>query len=533
MTDIDKLVGEEAPLEVGQKINEVVERTNSNTTDLINKANDADVVHTSGDETIGGIKTLTEPLRIQNGFGTGAMIIGADVNASTLNNNARKLARVAVPTQENNNLNSILLSFDSSGDSDLNITNKSSDNIAFGGSKKITNATSPMSISFCVATERNAKEASKKRYPLEMDAYEARFNVQPNYKGIDLATIDKITTYTAGDNIKIEDNVISASGLPVGFILWGSYSDDYVPENTLETDGTEFTASSGEMFNNLWDSHIIAGKLDTCSYAEYETEVTMTGSCWKWAVDTANEKFKIPFIPDKVLVDVADTIGVRGNGFALGIENPVGEGVLVNYHATDGTKLYKNTLPFDRNATASVASGVVDADGALSLSQDALKSGAEADAATAKTYKTIRHYVVVATGSINQSEADWSEFASSLKGKANTDLSNTNPNASFRRDSVRWGIPDYEQMVEIETVSNTTTTYAAVQDGIVWGKQISGTTTKTITINGKEVHSHRTITGTMSHPFLFPLYQGDIIVVENTTFSVAANNRMYFAPFRE
>lgn len=159
---------------------------------LENKADNGNVVHISNEEIITGAKTFTQPIKIQNGGGTGSLIVGGDVNAGTVTNGARKLARVAVPTQVNKDLTSILLGFDSNGDDALNITNRGSDNISFGGSKKITNATSPMSIAFCVAKERNATDASKKTFALEMDANEARFNVQPNYNGVNLATIDDL-----------------------------------------------------------------------------------------------------------------------------------------------------------------------------------------------------------------------------------------------------------------------------------------------------------------------------------------------------
>ena len=282
---------------------------------------------------------------------------------------------------------------------------------------------------------------------------------------------------------------------------------------------------------DLNNSYYEGSKLDTCSYSEYETEVTMTGSCYKWAVDTANEKFRIPFIPDKVLVDVADTIGVRGNDLAIGLTNGTN-----NYAITgsNSTGFVGSTADYGKpygTGTASGGTAELGRTNSYGLVPDSSKSGIDADAATAKTYKTIRHYVVVATGSVNQTEADWSEFASSLKGKANTDLSNTNPNASFRRDSVRWGIPDYEQMVEIEVVSNGTTTYAAAYDGIFWGKQISSTTAKKVKINGHKVFSHFTNSGTISNGFFFPVYQGDIITVENTTTN--NNQYLYFAPYRE
>lgn len=136
--------------------------------------------------------TFTEPVKIQSGMGTGSLWIGGDVNSGKLTNKQRHLARIVVPTFEDVTKSATLLGFDSSGDSDLNVANRAYDTVSFGGSKKITNSTSPMAVSFCVTKARGAMSASDKVYPLEMDANEARFNVRPNYNGVPLATMNDL-----------------------------------------------------------------------------------------------------------------------------------------------------------------------------------------------------------------------------------------------------------------------------------------------------------------------------------------------------
>lgn len=91
-----------------------------------------------------------------------------------------------------------MLGFDTSGDSDMHVANKGSDVVSFGGMKKITNATSPMAIGFCVTDTRGATAAANKVYPLEMDATSARFNVRPNYNGTNLALTTDIPTVNNG-----------------------------------------------------------------------------------------------------------------------------------------------------------------------------------------------------------------------------------------------------------------------------------------------------------------------------------------------
>lgn len=223
----------------------------------------------------------------------------------------------------------------------------------------------------------------------------------------------------------------SGGGLPVGTIIPVTASSSYVPEGTLYCDGAEKTQSA---FPDLWTNYLISGKLPTCTYSQFQTEVTNTGACYKWAIDTTNKKFKVPFIPDKVLVDIDDTIGVKGNGMTLGLTDGEangglyfrtisGSGVLSEYNDSYGKNVGTHT-----DVATNFTSGQ-----SIGVTTDASKSGIIADTTNAKTYKTIRHFVVVANGSINQSQMDWSEFASSLASKANIDLSNVTQSSGLRR----------------------------------------------------------------------------------------------------
>lgn len=176
-------------------------------------------VTTDTDQAISGQKSFNNIVKIQNGQGTGSLWVGGDVNANTLRNNQRHLARIVVPSYANVNLGATLIGFDTSGDADANVPNKTYDVVSFGGMKKITNATSPMAIVFCVTNERAATAAAKKVYPLELDATTARFNVQPNYNGSNLltastgvtsvngshgdVTIPSLPSVTAADNGKV------------------------------------------------------------------------------------------------------------------------------------------------------------------------------------------------------------------------------------------------------------------------------------------------------------------------------------------
>ena len=58
-------------------------------------------------------------------------------------------------------------------------------------------------------------------------------------------------------------------------------------------DGTEFLAASFEGSDNPYDL-LVADKLPHLSYTEYETQVSTNGSCGYFALDTENQKFKVP-----------------------------------------------------------------------------------------------------------------------------------------------------------------------------------------------------------------------------------------------
>lgn len=134
--------------------------------------------------------TVNGVVKIQNGQGTGSLWVGADVNNTTLTNNQRHLARIVVPSYSNVERGATLLGWDSSGDTNVHIANNSADMVGFGGSKKITNATSPMGISFCVAKTREATAAADKVYPLAMDANAANFDVPVDVPELTVGTDD-------------------------------------------------------------------------------------------------------------------------------------------------------------------------------------------------------------------------------------------------------------------------------------------------------------------------------------------------------
>ena len=157
----------------------------------------SNVVTTNTAQDITGAKNFKSPVTIQNGSGTGTLVFGADVNADTLTANTRKLGRINAPIYTNPSVTATLLGWDTAGDDQSPVTNRNEDAVCFGGMKKITNCTSPMSITFCVNRTRNSALAENKVYALAMDANSAIFSVPPKYGSKNLVARESITDTTS------------------------------------------------------------------------------------------------------------------------------------------------------------------------------------------------------------------------------------------------------------------------------------------------------------------------------------------------
>lgn len=171
-------------------------------------------VTTNTAQTINGLKTIKNQLKIQSGSGDGTLFIGANANSTTLSNGVRKVARVNMPTHEDITLPMTIISGDTTGDTGSTIGQTAGlwNRIEFGGRPGAKYNTSPDGMAFCVATSHNS--TLDKVIALEMDAIQARFNVQPKYNGANLSTetyVDtglatKQATLVSGTNIKTINN---------------------------------------------------------------------------------------------------------------------------------------------------------------------------------------------------------------------------------------------------------------------------------------------------------------------------------------
>ena len=243
------------------------------------------------------------------------------------------------------------------------------------------------------------------------EAQEIVDSVNGNFLDINLSNINEVGQ-TVIKNLAAE----VGTNLPVGTILPVFCSATYVPEGFLPCDGAEYTKSQFSIFYEEW---LISKKLNTCTYSEYQSDIDYYGECLKFAVDETNLKFKVPMKKNEYNI-LKDEAPVVGNGLSIGFTNGTEEfslGFAPNYNNWSQAGFVSQVnLP---GTGSQVTYG-----GAVGISKDALKSGVIADLSEIKQSLLLRYFVVVATTSINESEMDWSEWASSLQGKLNLDHSN-------------------------------------------------------------------------------------------------------------
>lgn len=209
-----------------------------------------------------------------------------------------------------------------------------------------------------------------------------------------------------------------AGTIPVGTIFPHTCSSTFVPENSLPCNGIEYSQTQ---FPALWTDWLVGGRLNTCTYSQYQSDINTYGKCGKWGLDTENGKFKTPYIPDGTHIQQAMTDGELGKSYNARLPN--NEGILL-LDASRSNPFY--------GATDTVQTDAV----------------------------SLRYFVVVATGSINQSEMDWSAWASSLEGKLDKNHSN-----------------DTKPYID-ETYVNGTSGYIVYSNGLCeqWGRFSTGAT---------------------------------------------------------
>lgn len=176
----------------------------------------------------------------------------------------------------------------------------------------------------------------------------------------------------------------------IGDIKYTTRTD--VPNGGAWCDGAEYTKQA---FPDIYQM-LVDGKLQKTDYTTFAEDVSDNGSCGFFALDTVNEKFKVPLLKD-VYIKAGDT-------------------------------------PSSFNVSRSP-----------STYQDGAKVNPD--------HVVYRAYVVLYSSAAEASEAQAAEFMTALGGKANVGLDNVTPAQSFKDMSVAWNTPDYDRAVSISITS--------------------------------------------------------------------------------
>ena len=268
--------------------------------------------------------------------------------------------------------------------------------------------------------------------------------------------------------------------------------------------------------------------LNTCSYTEYEQDLASYGFCDRFAVDITNKKFRTPLAnPNtRTLVEKKEPTEADPTWYNLYNDGWCEQGGAYTGNVTLNVTLLK---PYINTAYNIIISGSakIAAHTTLGFTADSnygfsQKSDGywETKGYTNQVVEgSTRPYVVVANGELNQSYMDWSAWASSLQGKASTDLSNVEASQTFKDNVIDWNIPDYTAPVTLVDPA------VAPSSGlIIFSVQIASDKSITLTINGTVA----TYTASYAERLYLPFN-----VSEGDTFSCSATGCSYtFYPFK-
>lgn len=262
-----------------------------------------------------------------------------------------------------------------------------------------------------------------------------------------------------------------SGALVIGQILEVVGTADYTPEGCLLADGAEYTKAQ---FPDLWENFLTGTpKLQTCTYTEYADQIAEYGFCNKFAVDTTNETFKVPTRNKyRKLVKKIVNSDSWANLYDDGWVEQGGQGIAssgmttITLPITMANSKYTATTAVVYSGTGggTIGSQVIKTSTTIAIGarwNGSFNNGLAVDWQVCGYASTIpdstsnitREFVVVANGTLNQEQMDWSAWASSLAGRAKTDMDNIT--STGKENVFNWGMPDYTAGVQITTTAQT------------------------------------------------------------------------------
>lgn len=241
--------------------------------------------------------------------------------------------------------------------------------------------------------------------------------------------VTNVTSSAESSLTAIYNNTLSSvttlANMMMGQIVSVLAADTYIPNGCLPTNGGDYTR---DQFAAFFDNYLVTGKLMTCTYTEYAAQVALTGNCAKFALDTTNQKFKVPLLKDGDSITHAASAAELGKSYKAGLPNITGQVSGGAIYDSSGTA---NTIgAFYRSYVNQRAFQLVDNSGSA-IKDSGLNFSAQLSSSIYGNSTTVtdeqirlRHFVVVATIQSNAAIFDWARYITVMNSKANNSLDN-------------------------------------------------------------------------------------------------------------
>lgn len=109
------------------------------------------------------------------------------------------------------------------------------------------------------------------------------------------------------------------TGITIGTVFMSDLKYPNKPVGALEYNGTEII-NANATYPEFWKNWLVAGKMNTGSYADYEAAITANGgTCPFFALDVENKRFKTPTWADGVFAAAATTEGEINKYYNAGL----------------------------------------------------------------------------------------------------------------------------------------------------------------------------------------------------------------------
>lgn len=224
-----------------------------------------------------------------------------------------------------------------------------------------------------------------------------------------------------------DDELISA--LKAYSVSFSTSKDiSYAPEDCtfeLDTNGnpTFYTWGNNTLYKSVLSDTLTGALLPTCTYTKYQTAISTYGSCIKFGIDLTNEKFLVPTIKNGDYITQAKSNDVLNREYKESLPNIRGTFNVGGDDADAETNL-TGAFYFTSKAVNGEKGGVGGTDMLCGFNATLSSSTYQNGAKVQGDNVCIRYFVQVSNGTISNSAMDWSEWASNLQSKSNTDLNN-------------------------------------------------------------------------------------------------------------